>query len=665
MKLNQACLLLSLVPLMAVSARLQAEDIKLASIFSDHMVLQRDQAVAVWGKCDPSVNLVVEFAGQKKSTKSSADGKWLVELDPMKANSNGSSLKVELQSDPNKSVTIQDVVVGDVWLASGQSNMEWEMAWKQDSKDDIPNTDHAQLRLIQIPLIASLTPQESVNATWARSNPESAASFSAVGYYFGLKLHQEVGVPIGVIQSAWGGTRIEPWTDPTGFAAVTSLKDFSASVVSQLPGSKEYQAKHNEHFKAIEAWLTSAREAVSSGRAAPGLPAQPNSYNADAGTPTALYNAMIHPLVPFGLKGAIWYQGESNHTEGFSYVDKTAALLHSWRSAFKNPNLPFYYVQIAPFQYGDEDPEILPQFWIAQQQCQKLPNTGMVVITDIAEIPDIHPANKKEVARRLALWALAKDYGKKELDPNSPTYDSHQVEGQSIRVRFDHAKGLASRDGKPLTHFEVAAVDGVFVPAQAKIDGQTVIVSSDKVTSPKQVRFAWSKLAMPNLMNAEKLPATAFHTHWPIDPDLGDNLAKGCSFVSSDQNAWGWNVGLTDGHWGNAAPQCFATGISDSFPKHVTIELKQPTDINMVRYGVPNIGSTKTVSVSISVDGKNFSEVGSHAFGQGKAQRAAAVFNATSTRFVRLTFKDFHAAEIGSYSKFFGFLSEVEVYKTK
>lgn len=643
-----------------------AGELKFASIFSDHMVLQRERAVPVWGKCDPNATVVVEFAGQKKSAKANADGKWMAELDALKADANGQTLKVSLQSDPNSSVSIQDVLVGDVWLASGQSNMEWEMLWKQDSKDDIPNTNHPQLRLIQIPLIANLTPQESVNATWARCSPESAASFSAVGYYFGLKLHQEVGVPIGVIQSAWGGTRIEPWTDPSGFAAVPALKDFAASVVAQLPGSKEYQAKHNDHFKAVEAWLAAARQSVAAGKGSPALPAQPSSFNADAGTPTALYNAMIHPLTPFGLKGAIWYQGESNHTEGFSYVDKTAALLHSWRTAFKNPNMPFYYVQIAPFQYGDEDPEILPQFWMAQQQCQKIANTGMAVITDIAEIPDIHPGNKKEVARRLALWALAKDYGKKEIDPSSPTYASHAIEGQTIRVKFDHAKGgLSSRDGKPLTHFEIAAADGVFVPAQAKADGDSVLVSSDKVSKPRQVRFGWSKLAMPNLMNSEKLPATAFHTHWPVDPDLGENAAKGCSFEASDPNPWGWNVGLTDGNWGNAAPHCFATGLADNFPKHVTIDLKKATEVNMVRFGVPNIGSTKTVAVSISADGKSFTEVGSHAFGQGKAERAAASFDTTAARYVRLTFKDYHASETAGYSKFFGFISEVEVYRTK
>lgn len=643
-----------------------AADLKLASIFSDHMVLQRDQAVAVWGTSNPNEEVVVEFAGQKKSAKAGADGKWTVQLDALKADATSRDLKAYPKGDSAKSVSVKDVLVGDVWLASGQSNMEWEMLWKEDSKTDIPQANHPQLRLIQIPLVANLTPQESVNATWAQCTPESVASFSAVGYYFGLKLHQEVGVPIGVIQSAWGGTRIEPWTDPTGFAAVPALAEFSKTLVSQLPGNEVYKAKYKEHFAAVETWLVQAREAVASGRGAPAMPPQPTSLNSDAGTPTALYNAMIHPLVPFGLKGSIWYQGESNHNEGFSYVDKTAALLHSWRTAFKNPTLPFYFVQIAPFQYGEEDPEILAQFWIAQQRCQTLPHTGMAVISDIAEIPDIHPANKKEVARRLALWALARDYGESEIDPSGPTYASHKAEGKAIRVRFEHTKGgLQSRDGKPLSNFEIAAADGVFVAAEAKIDGDSVIVSSDKVAAPKQVRFAWSKLAMPNLMNGDKLQATAFHTHWPVDPDLGANLAKGCEFVSSDPNPWGWNVGLTDGNWGNAAPQCFGTGTSDAFPKHVTIDLKSSMEINQVRFGVPNIGSTKTVAIAVSKDGKNFEEVGSHVFGQGKADRSAAVFSETTARYVRLTYKDFHSTETGGFSKFFGFTSEVEVYRTK
>jgi sialate O-acetylesterase len=289
----------------------------------------------------------------------------------------------------------------------------------------------------------------------------------------------------------------------------------------------------------------------------------------------------------------------------------------------------------------------------------------MAVISDIAEIADIHPGNKKEVARRLAIWALAKDYAKAGLDPNGPTYAGHSIDGQSIRVRFDHAKGLASRDGKSLTHFEVAAADGVFVPAEARLDGETVVVKSDKVAEPKQVRFAWSKLAMPNLMNAEKLQATAFHSHWPVDPDLGENLAKGCSFESSDPNPWGWNTGLTDGNWGLSAPTCFATGVSEAFPKHVTIDLKKPMPVNQIRMGVPPVGSTKTVVVSISNDGKEFKDVGSHAFGQSKAEHKVITFPEADAQYVRLTYKDFHSAEVGGFSKFFGFTSEVEVYRSK
>jgi sialate O-acetylesterase len=617
----------------------------------------------VWGSCDPGRVVIVKFAGQKKSTMSDQNGRWMVELDALKTNSAGQSLEASCEGNV---VTINDIVIGDVWLASGQSNMEWEMLWKEDSKADIPNTKNDSLRLIQIPLVASLTPQDSFNGAWARSSPESAASFSAVGYYFGQALLQhDKSVPIGIIQSAWGGTRIEPWTDPAGFAAIPALQEFGKTVLAQTPGRPEYQAKYAEYFRSVENWLKEANEAVRVGQAATAIPAQPATLNRDPGTPSALYNAMIHPLVPFAIRGAIWYQGESNHTEGFSYVDKTAALLHSWRTAFRNPTLPFYYVQIAPFQYGEENPEILPQFWIAQQQCQKLPHTGMAVISDIAEIPDIHPGNKKEVARRLALWALAKDYGVSSIDPSSPTYASHKLEGSKIRVQFDHAKGLVARDGQPLTHFEIAGADGMFVAAEATIEGESVVVHSPQVSQPKQVRFAWSKLAMPNLSNAEKLPAAAFHTHWPIDPDLGPNIAKDCSFESSDPNVWGWHLGLTDGNWGNAAPQCFATGISEVFPKHVTIDLKKAQPINQVRYGVPDIGSTKTLAVSISEDGKQFKEVGSHQFGQRKAERAAVVFPTAPVRYVRLIYKDYHADQVGSYSKYFGFTSEVEVYNTK
>lgn len=633
--------------------------VRLPSIFTDHMVLQRDRAVPVWGRAEPGEEVVVEFAGQKKVVKAGEDGRWRVTLDPMPANAEPQVLKAG-------QVSVQDVLVGEVWLASGQSNMEWEMQMKPDSKADIPNTTHPNLRLIEVPKTTALTPQDDVPAKWARSSPESAASFSAVGYYFGLRLHEELKVPVGVIQSAWGGTRIEPWTDLEGFDAVPELKAIAADVRAKLPGSDAYRAAQEKHLAAVTQWQEAVKAALDKKQPVPAMPGQPQTLAAGSGTPTALYNAMIHPLVPFALRGAIWYQGESNHNEGFVYTDKKKALLASWRRVFQQPDLPFYFVQIAPWKYGDEDAEILPQFWQAQRKCLEIPNVGMAAISDIGEVGDIHPANKKEVARRLSLWALSKTYGQGQTDPNGPLYASHAVEGAAIRVKFDHATGgLATRDGKPLTHFEIAGRDGLFQPAEARIDGDSVVLSSAKVSQPRRARFAWSKVAIPNLMNKDGLPATAFHTHWPVDPDLGENFAKGCSWTSSDKNSYGWDTGLTDGSWASFAPNCYATSNTDTFPKHVTIDLNQARMLNLILVGAPEIGSTKTVAVSVSSDGRSFREVGRHVFDLGKAARASVSFADTEARFIRLTYVDHHAQLAGNFPNTFAFTSEVEAYRVK
>lgn len=633
--------------------------VRLPAIFTDHMVLQRGMPVPVWGKADPGEEVTVEFAGQKKSTKADAAGRWMVKLDALTANDQPQVLKAG-------TATVQDVLVGEVWLASGQSNMEWEMQMKPDSAADIPKATHPTLRLIEVPKAVAANPQEDVKTAWTQCTPASAASFSAVAYYFGLRLQEELKVPVGMILSAWGGTRIEPWTSIEGLDAVPALKELAADMHAKIPGSDIYRATHEKYLAEIDAWSKTARAALDQKKAVPALPKQPAAAPFNEVTPTSLYNAMIHPLTPFALRGSIWYQGESNHVEGFAYMEKTKALLASWRAAFQLPELPFYFVQIAPWQYGTEDAEILPQFWQAQRECLQIPHTGMAVISDIGEVTDIHPAHKKEVARRLSLWALAKEYGHKEIDPNGPLYAGYAIEGAAIRAKFDHSgSGLASRDGKPLSHFEIAGKDGVFHPAEAKIDGSSILISSAAVPEPRRARFAWSKLAIHNLMNNEGLQATAFHTHWPVDPDMGDNLARGCTWESSDKNTYGWDTGLTDGSVVEYPPNCYATSNSDKFPKHVTVDLKQSKPVNLVCVSVPAIGSTKTVAVSVSVDGKTFREVGRHDFTLGKAERARVSFPDADARYIRISYLDHHAKLAGEYPNTFAFTTEVEAYHTK
>lgn len=641
-------------------SRVLGEDLQLASVFSDSMVLQREMPVPIWGRGNANEKVTVVFAGQTETATADGAGKWMVRLKPLVASAEPQVLTVS--GSGNRKVERKEILVGEVWLASGQSNMEWEMDWKPDSKADIAGAQHASIRLLQVPLVSALAPQERVDAKWEVCQPESVRTFSAVGYYFGLRLHEELKVPVGIIQSAWGGTAIEPWTTLAGMDSVPALSGYREGVRSRLPGEGAYSESHRKHREMVEGWLKQQQQALEKGESVPNQPAQPESYKAGPGTPTALYNAMIHPLTPYAIRGAIWYQGESNHGEGLGYVPKKEALLKSWRKAFERAEMPFYFVQIAPYQYGDEDPEILARFWVAQRECMKLPQTGMAVITDIAEIADIHPAMKKEVARRLSLWAMSKTYGKADIDPSGPIYESMKVEGDSIRVKFLYAKELKSANGEALSHFEVAGSDGVFVQAVAKADGSSVVVRAEKVAKPTQVRFGWSKLAMPNLVDEDGLPACAFHSHWPIDPDLGTNVALGKGFESSDANPWGWNTGLTDGVWGNRNPQCFATGMSDTFPKHVTIDLGKSHSLHAVRTGTPDIGSTKTVAIGLSEDGKTYREVGRYAFPFGKSERHMFEFSASAARYVRLSYLDYHDQQSNDFSKYFGFTSEVEAF---
>jgi sialate O-acetylesterase len=289
---------------------------------------------------------------------------------------------------------------------------------------------------------------------------------------------------VGLIGSNWGGTRIEPWIPPVGFQQVPKLAEI-ANNLDKFP-----------------------RKVM---RPDPRNPGKQVS-TIDFQTALALYNGMIHPLQPFAIRGALWYQGESNNGEGMLYLEKMKALIGGWRTVWDNPKMPFYFVQLAPYRYGG-DTTRLAGMWDAQRQALAIPNTGMAVTTDIGNVRDIHPRNKQEVGRRLALWALKGTYGKKLAVWSGPLYKSASVEGSAIRIRFDQTgSGLASRDGKPLSHFTIAGEDGNFVPATAEIDGSTVKVRASAVEAPKYVRFGWDEQAEPNLANKEGLPASPFRT---------------------------------------------------------------------------------------------------------------------------------------------------------
>ncbi len=454
---------------MAAAVSLSA-DVRLPAVFGSHMVLQRGQSVPVWGWADDGEEVTVEFAGQKVSA-TAKQGKWSLALTPLKASSESAAFTV---TGKNK-VSFTDVVVGDVWLCGGQSNMEWTVSSSKDKEKEIAAGNHPLIRHIKVPHVTATKPQDDVKAgAWQAATPQTVGAFTAVGYFFARTIQKEIGVPIGLLGSNWGGTRIEPWTPPVGFQSVPALKADFADKLSQFPAVSGNVAQN--------------------------------------GSPLAMYNAMIHPLVPYAMKGALWYQGESNNGEGMLYYEKMRALISGWRSVWHQPEMPFLFVQLAPFRYGGS-PERLPGIWEAQTASLQIPHTGMCVTTDITTINDIHPPNKQEVGRRLALWALANTYGKTGLVYSGPLFKSAKVDGGSIRVSFDHVGGgLVSRDDKPLSHFQVAGANGKFAAAEATVDGQTVVVRAASVEQPKFVRFGWDQLAEPNLSNKEGLPASPFRT---------------------------------------------------------------------------------------------------------------------------------------------------------
>ena len=442
-------------------------EIKLPKVFADHMVLQRHQRVAIWGWADPGETVHIQTPFERHRLTANEEGKWMTRLRPMRA---GGPIEITLKG--SNEITLKDILIGDVWVCSGQSNMEWSVAASVNSQEEIANANWPNIRLFDVKKTPKIDPVDDVelDAPWLACTPESIPRFSAVGYFFGRKLHQELNIPIGLISTNWGGTRIEPWTPPVGFEAVEAVKDIPASINRE---------KFNQQ------------------------------------TPTTLYNGMVHGIVPFGIKGAIWYQGESNRNDGMLYHEKMKALIAGLRKVFQQPRLPFYYVQLAPFIYGKDNPEVLPKLWESQLATLSVPYTGMAVTTDIANLKDIHPKNKQDVGLRLALWALAKDY-RRPVVYSGPLYRSMISEGNRIRLLFDHANGLSSSDGKPLTWFTIAGEDGKFVDATAEIDCGTIVVSSPDVPNPTAVRFGWHQEAEPNLVNSAGLPASPFRTDGPL-----------------------------------------------------------------------------------------------------------------------------------------------------
>jgi sialate O-acetylesterase len=472
-----------------------AGDVKPAAPFTDNMVLQRDRANPVWGTAPAGQQVAVSIGAQKKTATAGADGNWMLQLDPLPA---GGPLEMRIEAGA-ASVTLKNILVGEVWVCSGQSNMNFRLSSALDGQKEAAEANYPQIRSIA-----------DTGGAWVVCSPRTAGYFTAVGYFFGRELHKALGVPVGLIHESVGGTSARLWTPVSALEGVAALKPVLEAHQKSLKDLPALLARYEEAHKAWEA-----------NRAGP----EPRSPA--RGAPGGLYNSMIQPMVPYGIRGAIWYQGEADAGRPAEYRALFPALIRSWRKAWGQGDFPFLFVQL-PNYSGN-----FTNLRAVQAEIGSLvPNTGMAVTIDIGETKNIHPRNKQDVGRRLALVALAKVYGRSVVH-SGPVYDSFAVEDGKVRVKFKDVQGglVASNlqaatgptattgptaGGAELTGFLIADDDKKFVPALAKIDGDTVVVWSESVPKPAAVRYAWEADPRATLHNKDGLPAAPFRTDdWP------------------------------------------------------------------------------------------------------------------------------------------------------
>ena len=520
------------------------------AVFSDHMVLQRGMPVPVWGKADPGEEVTVKIAGKDWKTKAANDGKWMVKLDAMEAR----ATPMELVVAGKNTLTFKDVLVGDVWICSGQSNMEWNLGNASNADEEIPKSANPNIRLFMVVKKTSFKPLQDCTGKWNVCGPDTVKPFSAVGYFFGKELNKTLNVPIGLIGTNWGGTPAQSWTSIEGLqkeAALKDLADQASALEANLPkvmenyttqvlpkwdeNMKKWKANVEAPFqKEMAAWKTLAAQAKAEGKPEPAKPVmksppprKPNSPDNDSHAPTVLFNGMISPLLPYGIKGAIWYQGESNAGNPTQYATLFPAMIRDWRNKWGQGEFPFFFVQLANYMKRVDAP--VEKGWAELRESQlktlSLTNTGMAVIIDIGNGADIHPKDKLNVGKRLAFSARKVAYGQ-DIVHSGPIYKSMAVEGGKAVLKFDHVgSGLvigaapADKSGiepaKPLDElkgFAIAGADKKFVWAKAKIAGDTVVVQSDEVKEPTAVRYGWANNPEVNLYNKDGLPASPFRT---------------------------------------------------------------------------------------------------------------------------------------------------------
>ena len=495
-------------------------------LFTDGAVLQRGQSVPVWGTANDSEKVTVEF-GKQKLTTTAKDGTWRVNLKPLTA---GGPFTMTISGE--NTVTVNNLLVGEVWVCSGQSNMEFPFARTAEVKDETPKANFPKIRMFTVKKKISIKPQTEAEGSWVECSPQTVGGFSAVGYFFARELYQKLNIPVGMIHTSWGGTPAQAWTSIEGFGTDPELKEYADGAKQNLENYPAalaaYPAKMEEYKaakktwdetvakpaqEALKAWTEATAKAKQDGQPLPKkpapagkAPAPPVGPDGSQNHPTTLYNGMLAPVIPYAIKGAIWYQGESNAGKARQYRTLFPAMIADWRAKWKQGDFPFFFVQIAPF--NGQPPEIREAQFLT---LAKTKNTAMAVTTDVGNPNDIHPTRKEPVGQRLALAARALVYGEK-IEYSGPLYQAMKTKGGDVSLRFTHTGGgLVAKDGD-LRGFTIAGADGKFVPAKAVIQGNNVIVSAEGVTEPKAVRYGWVNSPDVNLFNKEGLPASPFRT---------------------------------------------------------------------------------------------------------------------------------------------------------
>lgn len=490
-------------------------ELSVPHFFSDHMVLQQGKAVKVWGRATPGEEVSAQFRGATGTARARDDGKWELRIQSGKADSEGHRLVIW---SGEEEVAIEDVLVGEVWFAAGQSNMMWKLSTSANPSEAIAAAENPLIRMFHSPEVTAERPQDDIEGKWTVCTSETAGDYSAVAYYYARKLQRELDIPVGVIVSAWGAKRIESFISRD---ALNSQPETKPLVEALFRLEKNYdpveaQALYEQRKVVFDEWLAKGR-AVGEPRPRPAR-VEPTRPLLDAGKPGVIFNSMIHPFIGYNIRGVIWYQGESNaHDKLVPYDILLPLLIQDWRSRWGH-DFPFYFVQLASFRAPNTEPGISDPWPLLQDRMRRVldstPKTGMAVITDAGDENNIHPKDKQTPGERLARWALAMMYGK-EIVYSGPLYESYVVQAASMTVRFSSvAEGLESRDGKALQRFEIAGSDGKWHWANAEIVGTNQVkLSHLDISKPVAARYAWaSNPAGANLVNSEGLPASVFCT---------------------------------------------------------------------------------------------------------------------------------------------------------